>query len=189
VTFGQSVMLLVLTAVLTGLLVPIVKSFVDAGTLKRQKESDAERARQASVIDAQIQLLDELASVLWGHQKMLLRITYYATTGNREKHDEAFRAYDDQSWDSLGSLLALISKTRWLASSEIQGRLEQLYLQLVGEVDGGILRLREADAGRDAMDTAGWRVMANLFFGELRMEIEAVLTSLAQQLRLATSHA
>jgi hypothetical protein len=111
-TFSQSVALLVLTAVLTGLLVPVVKGLIDDRKLKMQKAFDDERlrsqkefeadlARQASVIDAQVQLLDELAEVLWGYQKLLLKVTYYAVTGNREKHDAAFNAYDDQSWDLL----------------------------------------------------------------------------------------
>lgn len=195
-TFGESVILLMLTAVLTGLGVPIVKSVWDNITLKKQKAFDDERlrsqkqyeadlARQASVIDAQVKFLDELAAVLWGYQKLLLRITYYATTENKEKHEAAFDTYDLQSWDLLSSILALISKARRLASVEIQERLENLYESLVLKVDNEVLALRWADSRAGTLSTSGWRTLANFLFGEMRAEIDAILTALAEQLRLS----
>jgi hypothetical protein len=195
-TFGQNILLLLLTALLTGLLVPIVKGFVDDRKLEKQKRFDDERlrsqkrfeadiARQAKVIDAQAQLLDELAEVLWGYQKLLLRITYYAVIGDPDKHRVAFIEYDDHSWDLLGSLLALISKTRRLASADIQDRLERLYQSFVIEVDHTVLQLRRTASSRDGADDEGWRRLQNYLFGEIRQEIDAVLTALAAQLRLS----
>jgi hypothetical protein len=195
-TFGQSVALLVVTAVLTGLLVPIVKGFVDDRKLKKQKAFDDERlraqrefeadlARQASVIDAQVQLLDELAKVLWGYQKLLLRITYYAVTGNREKHEAAYSAYDDQSWELLEKILGLTSKTRRLASKEIQARLENLYQSFVLGVDHEVLNIRAADSRAEGLDHPRWRKLQDVLFGEVRDEIDGILTALATQLRLS----
>jgi hypothetical protein len=166
-TFAESAILLVLTAVLTGLGVPYVKGRIDDRKLEKQKVFDDERdraqtrfeaglARQTKVIEAQAQLLDELAETLWGYQKLLLKITYYAVTGNSEKHRAAYSEYDDQSWDRLGTLLGLISKSRRLASVEVHDRLDRLYWKLVVELDGKVISLSRKDAD-DAVVAQGWR--------------------------------
>lgn len=185
-----------LTAVLTGLGVPYVKGRIDDRKLEKQKAFDDERlraqtrfeaglARQTKVIEAQAQLLDELAETLWGYQKMLLKITYYAVTGNSEKHRVAFREYDDQSWDRLGTLLGLISKSRRLASVEVHDRLDRLYWKLVIELDGEIISLSRGDADDGVMDSPAWRKLQNSLTNEMRAEIDGVLADLAAQLRLS----
>jgi hypothetical protein len=105
---------------------------------------------------------------------------------NREKHDAAFSAYDDQSWDLLGTLLGLISKTRRLASREIQTQLESLYQTLVLGIDNEVLQIRAAEEG-EALATDRWRELQGVLFGDMRSEIDEILTALAVQLRLSGS--
>jgi hypothetical protein len=194
-SFAESAILLVLTAVLTGLGVPYVKGRIDDRKLEKQKVFDDERlraqtryeaglARQTKVIEAQAQLLDELAETLWGYQKMLLKITYYAVTGDKEKHRAAFLEYDDQSWDALETLLGLISKSRRLASVEVHDRLERLYWTLVFELDNEIISLSRKDAD-DGVVAQGWSQLQSRLTGDIRAEIDGVLADLAAQLRLS----
>jgi hypothetical protein len=124
----DSIVLLVLTVVLIGLLVPTVKEIIDRSSLHKQQESEdrrrreekkyyADLARQGKVIESQAQLLDHLAGMFWHLWKMLLRIVYYRTLQkDRDKHDAAFKAYDDESWDLMADIKAEISRARRLAS-------------------------------------------------------------------------
>ena len=57
--FVQNVVLLLLTALLTGLLVPYVLNIADDRKSPRQKEREAALARQAKIIDAQSAFLDD----------------------------------------------------------------------------------------------------------------------------------
>lgn len=202
-SFGESFLLLVATAILTGLLVPIVKGYVDDRKLEKQRKFDDERlraqqryeeelARQTKVIDAQAQLLNDLAEVLWDFEKKLLKISYYANV-DRNKYEEAFREYDKESWTVLSRIQALSSEVRRLASPTIQHQLDKLYLVFVGpDVDYRIMSLWHLDQVSEAGSSANveernasWRRFHNFVFGSLRGEIESVLANLANELRLS----
>ena len=75
--FVQNIVLLLLTALLTGLLVPYLLKVVDDRKSTRQKEREAALARQAKIIDAQSQLLDDLTQQLWRWRYLCIRLTYY----------------------------------------------------------------------------------------------------------------
>jgi uncharacterized membrane-anchored protein YhcB (DUF1043 family) len=56
---AHPLVILAVTARLTGLLVPLVKATMDDRKLRNQKRFDAELSRQAKVIDSQAELLSE----------------------------------------------------------------------------------------------------------------------------------
>jgi hypothetical protein len=202
-SFGESFLLLVATAILTGLLVPIVQGYIDDRKLEKQRKFDDERlraqqryeeelARQTKVIDAQAQLLSDLAEALWDFEKKLLKVSYYANV-DRAKYEEAFREYDKESWTVLSRIQALSSEVRRLASPAIQHRLNELYLVLVGpDVDYRIMSLWHLDqvaeegSGANVEErNASWHRFHNFVFGSLRGEIEGLLADLANELRLS----
>jgi hypothetical protein len=74
--FLEKVFLLTLTAGVTGFLIPYVFKIIDERKGQKQKEIDDRRLReqklyeaallrQNKVIDAQVQLLDNLANLIW----------------------------------------------------------------------------------------------------------------------------
>jgi hypothetical protein len=167
-TFRESVMLLILTAVLTGLLVPAVKEFIDRRSLRKQqfldemrrqeekkydaekrqeeKKFDAALARQSSMLESEAGLLDNLAAMLWRLWKMVLKVVYYRTLHNLpDRHEVAFREYDEHSWDLMCNIRAEISRARRLASPDIHDRLAKLFDSFVDDVDSRLNELRRLD--------------------------------------------
>jgi hypothetical protein len=200
VTLGESIILLVITAGLTGLLIPLVKELIDRGRLakqnrfederlKAQKRFEADLARQTKIIDAQADLVDNLAGTLWAFEKLILRVTYYGAAGDFEKFRSAFTKFDDEAWDLLAQVLAANSKARRLASPEAQNRLVKLYAYLVTDVAPQLEPLR------GSRPTEGGRLSAELrdachrlnraVYEEVAAEIDDVLTNFANEFRLS----
>ena len=200
-TLGDSIALLVLTAVLIALLVPTVKEVIDRRSLLRQQEFEdrrrrankkyeADLARQHKVIESQVQLLDNLAGMFWRLWKMLLRIVYYRTLQkDLDKHHTAYKAYDDESWDLMGDIRAEISRARRLASDEVYTRLTILFGHFSDELNITLTSLRTQDAyldpdSKDGLDK-DWETFRIVIYEDFGKEIDATLTALATELRLA----
>jgi len=80
-SFIQSFLVLLATALLTGLLVPFVKANMDERKLRQQKLFEADLARQGKVIEAQVELLENMAQMLWDFKLLALEVSYYKTYG------------------------------------------------------------------------------------------------------------
>lgn len=200
-TFRQSVMLLILTALLTGILVPTVKDIIDRRSHLKQQIFDAERrqeekkydaalVRQSKIIDSEAELLDNLATMFWRLWKMVLKVIYYRTLVKLpDRHEIAVQEYDQEGWELTANIRAEISRANRLASPQIHERLEELFERFVGEVDIELNRLRTLDT-QPNQDSRGelekqWNSFRHHIYRNVGNEIDALLTDLAQELRLA----
>ena len=75
-SFVQSVAILLLTALVTGLAVPRVKARMDMSYFAKQKEHEARIARQASLIEEQAKFLKDFVELLWKLHYAMLQVTY-----------------------------------------------------------------------------------------------------------------
>jgi RNAse (barnase) inhibitor barstar len=91
-SFYRALPLLAATALLTGFLVPVIKSQLDDRKLRQQKVFESELARQSKVIESQAKLLDDLSDLLWGFLLLSLAVTFYATHESKEKFKKAWAA-------------------------------------------------------------------------------------------------
>ena len=66
--FVEKLVLLFLTAGLTGFLVPLLFRRIDERKHRQQKLYEADLARQAKIIDAQVKLIEDLAELVWDYQ-------------------------------------------------------------------------------------------------------------------------
>jgi hypothetical protein len=203
-TLRDGIVLLVLAAVLIGLLVPAVKEVIDRRGLPKQQESedrrrreekkyDAELIRQHMVIESQAQLLDNLAGMFWKLWKMFLRVVYYRTLQkDLDRHNAAYKAYDDGSWELMGDIRAEISRARRLSSEEIYTRLTILFRRFSDELDVTLTSLRNQDAYLDSSSKDGldkdWEAFRIVIFEDVGKEIDETLTALATELRLREQH-
>ena len=121
--FLQGLFLLVVTAGLTGLLVPVIKGRLDDRKYRDQKVFESELSRQEKVIDAQAALLKDASEVMWSFYLLSLKVTWYAASGNAERFDAAWQEWDEESWLLFGRLRAEISKARRLTSPTIHAEL------------------------------------------------------------------
>jgi hypothetical protein len=73
VSLADNLILLVVTAGLTGVLVPALKGILDYMKEQRQRKI----ARQREVLESQAKLLERLAELLWRYWKLALEVAYY----------------------------------------------------------------------------------------------------------------
>ena len=99
---GQVVIGVVLTALLGGLLVPTIKTYLD---------------RRRERFDTSSDLLETLAASLWTYWKFAMRVAYYGSKypDRREDFETALRAWDsDEAWTNGGQIQIQVSRARRL---------------------------------------------------------------------------
>ena len=177
--FLRTVLILLLTAALTGLLVPYVKARMDDRKLKDQKRFEADLARQSKMIESQVLLMERLAELLWGYHFSCLEVSYYGMTSNQARFKTAMEKYDRQSWDYFFKVGTETGKALRLASSDSYTRLKDYYDNWMIKTDNSIASLYAKPATRDE-----WKQHHHLIFTEGAERINAVLGQLAHELRL-----
>ena len=75
-SFLEKALLLVLAAVLTGILVPVVKSKMDRATFERQRTFEAQLGRQSDVIKAQTKFLTDFSNYIWEYHMISQRVSF-----------------------------------------------------------------------------------------------------------------
>jgi hypothetical protein len=167
--FVEKLTILVLTAVLTGFLVPYILKRVDEAKSKEQKLFEADVARQAKLIDAQAKFLDEITEALWHWRYLSIRVTFHADDPTEERYTAAVEDYEGKIWDVLSSLRNLISKSRRLVSEEaykslvsLYDRITELDSQLAQFVRTDLPRQRRIAAVADLQKTLRWEMTAKL---------------------------
>ena len=177
-SFIQSLLLLVATAALTGVLVPLIKGYMDDRKFRQQKLFEAELARQGKVIEAQVQLLESLAQLLWDFQLLAIAVTYYKTLPDEKRYQLAFDEYDKQSWVFFSKIRTEISKARRLTSERTYQGLLKYYEDWLMKNDNALMSLVKRHASHE-----DWLNHHNLLFNGAE-ETDRVMTQLAEEFRL-----
>jgi heme exporter protein D len=180
--FWQKFILLLTTALLTGLLVPIIKSVVDQKKLLQQKQFEADLARQAKIIEAQGKLLEDLAQLLWEYYFLSLKVSYYRNE-EKERYEQAAKEFDENSWQLFIKFQTEISKARRLASPKTYQSLRELYKWLI-EQDEELAAMNLEEKSPKA-----WDKRHDKFFAQGARRIGDALSLLAEDLRLTSGRA
>jgi hypothetical protein len=144
-SFVEHALLLILTAVLTGLLVPFINAILADQKFREQRRFEAELARQAKIIDAQNELLGELEKIVYGFQLRALALAWYKTQDkNSAKYQESLKAYEDSSWVFFSDMHTRLGKARRLTSPKVYEELERFYSAL-RELDSNLVKLVRKD--------------------------------------------
>ena len=114
--FLEKIILLVLTALISGYGIPYVLKRVEERRLREQKKFEADLVRQGKIIEAQSKLLDDLSQLLWKWRYLAKKVAYYSAQGNAEHFDLAKKQYEESVWDILNEFRAEISRSRRLVS-------------------------------------------------------------------------
>lgn len=178
--FLENIVLLVLTALITGFGIPWVLKRIEERKLREQKRFEADLARQGKIIDAQSKLLDDLSQLLWKWRYLAKKVVYYGAQENRERYDLARRQYDENVWDILNEFRAEISRSRRLVSERAYERLGSLYNYVVHDIDVKISDI----IGQDGLDVKKSREMADRFSVEVSKKLDDALDDLASELNL-----
>lgn len=205
--FIEKATLLLLTAGLSGFLIPYVLKQIDDRKLRRQKKIDADRleeqkefdaqklqeqkefdsnlVRENNVLDAQINLLEKISEALWELQLLSLAVSYYKVHPNQKRYEASFNNYDENSWMLFKNIRCEISKSaRLISGNKYKDLLDFFDEYLIQEVDQKLMKLIENSTSIDE-----WREYHYWLLKDFPKEIDYIVTSLAEELRLASPKA
>jgi hypothetical protein len=183
-TFVETLLSLVATAGLTGLLVPLVKGKMDDRKFREQKNFEAELARQAKLIESQVKFLENLSNLLWEYLYLAIQPSYYkACFPDPERFAVAIKNYDGQSWSIFGKFRAEVSLAQRLTSPETYRQLNDLYQSWVNDIDNWISGWEKKE-----FDSEGLQKLAgehNKRLNDEHRKIDAILSRIANELQLS----
>jgi len=177
-SFIQSLLLLAATAALTGVLVPLIKGYMDDRKFRQQKLFEAELARQGKVIEAQVQFLESLAQLVWDFQLLALSVSYYKTLPDEKRFQLAFDEYDKESWVFFSKIRTEISKARRLTSERTYQVLLKYYEDWLMKNDNALMSLVKRRASHE-----DWLNHHNLLYNGAE-NTDKIMTQLAEEFRL-----
>lgn len=190
--FLEGVILLALTAGLSGFLVPYIlkriderklreQKLIDERKIREQKEFDADLARQNKVIDAQVQFLDTFVQLLWEFHLLALSVSYYKLNQEQEKYEVYFIEYDEKVWMYFGKIRAEIGKAIRLTSNDVYQAMLNFYVSWLIHSDVKLITLIKKDASREE-----WKAHHEFIFQSLTNEIDKIIDLLAEDLKLSS---
>lgn len=155
-----------LTAVLGGLLVPLVKGIMD---------------RRSERYSSSLALVDTLAASLWEYWKLALRVAYYGRQGLRgaDGLEIALARWDsDDSWNIGSDIQIQLSRSKRLLPPSAQQKLARTQQRVVDYLDHEVDRLRVSAEPED------WKKFYESLMTETRPEIDRLLVDVTEQLKL-----
>lgn len=179
--FLEKLTLLLVTAALTGFMIPQLAARLADARYREQKVFEAELQRQKDILSAQSELLKRLAKLLWEFQLLNIDVSFYKTNGNEDGFRKALEKYQNNAAELLGQIRAELSTSRRLASPIMQQKLLKLYFGTLLKIDA---RLEQLVAQGSNSSQQEWREQHDASFGAAQEEIDEVLTELAIEFRL-----
>ena len=179
--FLEKVVILLLTALLTGLVAPYVLKRIDDAKSVQQKILDADLARQAKVIEAQSKFLDDITETLWNWRYLSMKVAYYGMGDEGPSYTAARKDYELHIWDVLSRLRNQINKSRRLASENAYKTLVSLYDQIV-EIDAELAAAaRETPTPKQSEELSRLNTVIRW---EMTEKLDEIVDLLAKELRL-----
>jgi len=178
--FTEKLALLVVTAAISGFMIPLVLKVVEQRKTLEQKSKEALLSRQEKFLAAQSAFLDTVEELLWQWRYLCIRVTYYTQP---EAETAARREYDERLWTLLHGVRVQISKARRLVSEDCYSRLLMFYGEMV-ELDK---QLQRAANTNDAERPFEYAKLNCVIYNDISRQIDGVLNDLAQAVSLHTT--
>lgn len=180
--FIENAVILLMTASLTGVLVPLLFRLIDERRNREQKIFEAELSRQGKIIDSQVKLLEDLSSLLWEYQLLLIEVPYYRQFPERDLFATALKAYEENSGKILRKIRAEISKALRLTPHPIYQELKDLYYKQLLPLDLKVSQFASAAKNQDM--TREWHELNQYVVYELSEIVDQIIDKLANELKL-----
>ncbi|EKU99441.1 hypothetical protein Lepto7375DRAFT_1485 [Leptolyngbya sp. PCC 7375] len=192
--FLENTILLVLTAAITGFLVPYILKIIDSrrsqkqkeveySRLKEQKQYEASLLRQSKIIDAQVHLLENLASLLWEYQLLAIEVSYYDSFEQPKLYTAAVDEYEEKTGVLFAKIRAEISKSLRLTRAEIYEELKKLYYEQLLPLDQRLYLLMRKQRSEEKRITE-WGKFNEYAVHTLAEIVDETLDHLARELHL-----
>lgn len=194
--FIQSIILLLLTALITGFLIPYIFKIIDQDKIQKQKEEDARKqreqksfeaqlARQTKIIDSQVAFLEKFSESIWKFQLSAIEVMYFHQFPAAEKHyQNVLEKYQQNSGSMLGEIRALISKSIRLVPQETYQQLLKLYYEEFLELDKNLELLAMSNNGKRSSSGKSWAELNRYAVYELAGKVDTEISQLAESMNL-----
>jgi cell division protein FtsL len=177
-SFVEKVLLLLLTIILSGIIVPIIINYLTSKSAERQKAIEAMKAKDQSILQAQSNLLNDLSETILTYETLALDASWYGTEdiNNKEMHQKAFLRYNDRTVDLISKLRALASRAQTLASPAISNKINAFMYKIFEVQDKPLNRLYTSNAsfqqwGEQHEKTNEMLVEANSLISEIANDL------------------
>jgi hypothetical protein len=176
--FIQSLLLVLVIAVLAVVLVPPIKARMDRHRLRAERRFQAEVTRQEIVIESQAELLDNISELLWGLVTMALEVAYHKREPAGEQlAAEAFQLYNDQVWDYLADLRSEVSQAARLVSPQAAEQLDGVRQEWLDKAHMLLVKLaRLEEASKEQ-----WKSYDDYLLDEFSAKVDSVISAIAQE--------
>lgn len=202
--FLENATLLLLTAGLSGVLVPLLFRWIDERRHRLQKLLEAEIARQAKIIDAQVDLIEDLSTLLWEFQLLLIAVPYYRQFKVRDLYTPALNAYHERAGEILGRIRAEISKSLRLVPQPMFQRIKAFYydellridMKLTSLADRSTLYKQNVELSEfqrsivntsSELDDEAWSELHRFAVHELSEHVDQLIDDLAKAIELKSA--
>jgi len=184
-SFIQAIIVLMATALLTGLGAPTIMANINARKLREQKIFEVGLAQQTKIIDAQAKLLDDLSDTLWAFHAAVASVSYYRSYGPDMKiYEEKLEKYDTDGWTLLTAFRSEVSRAHRLATPTTYQTLVDFYYKfIVPEVDSRLARLTQ----KPKSTPDEWCEFHDFVYTQVPKRIDHILRLLAEDFDLAVS--
>ena len=183
--FWEKIVILLVTAAITGLLLPYILKRIDESKAIEQKRSEADISRQAKLIDAQSKFLDDTTEVLWTWRYLSMKVAFNGSEEREEQYAKSVIEYEQGIWDVLSKIRNQTSKSRRLVSEDSYKDLVSLYRRIVA-LDG---RLDEIVRGRlpPKERAKALQPIQEELYGDMTQKLDDTLYLLAKEAHLVPS--
>jgi len=178
--FAENIILLLLTALVTGFGIPYVLKRIEERKLLEQKKFETDLARESKIVEAQSNLLEDLTQILWKWRYLAKKVVYYASGKNKELYQVAKTEYDAKVWDVLDEFRVVISRSRRLVSEAAYKNLCSLYEYVVHDLDrevSNIIEMDEPNINRAL-------ILGNRFSTEVSQKLDDEIDTIADEMDL-----
>ncbi len=182
--FIEKIILLLVTGMLTGFLIPFILKRIDEQKAKEQKEREAMLARQSKIIEAQSELFKILSKLLWDWRYLIMKVSYYGGQKTDDRFKEAWNKYDTDIWNILNQIRYQASLSRSLISEAVYGQLITFYYEIVNFDKQLQHIINEKDTIKKVLQLADLNV---LIFNEATSKVDALIDNIAKDVNLSVN--
>lgn len=145
--FIEKLALLLVAIILLGLINPIIIWYIIQESSKSQRESDATKARNEAIVQAQAKLLDELSETILTYEVLALDVSYkYSAAKDAEMAELAFRRYSESTAALVAKWRVLAIKAKILAKPAASKKIDDFLLRAFEKQDVPMSRLHRASS-------------------------------------------
>lgn len=176
----RETIIVLVTAIITGLLAPLIVNAFQNRALERQKEHEALVTRQASIIQAQEKLLDTLSEEFVDYEFLAFKVSYYKQHNSEKQFEAAVKKYDEESWRFFQAIRAEVYRSSRLVTAGQYPRLLK-FPALQGSIDGTLVELVRSKASSNE-----WSHFDSCLRGAMEKETPQMLQDVARDLKLTS---